>query len=563
MADWLDLARLAAQPGNDQRCVAVRGSERISHALFVRDVAAWQQCFAAHSGARVALYFTDSYAFATALFGAWHGGKTVVLPGDAQPETLERLGANVELLAGDLPGSIVPQGTAVDTPALMPLDPEATQAVLFTSGSSGSPVAINKRLGQLAAEVSALEQQFGGRLDAATVYATVSHQHIYGLLFVVLWPLAAGRPFVAQRLAYPEEMAQCLGPAPSILVSSPPHLKRLPETLDWRDACAGIRAVFSSGGVLLAEAAASCSTLLQSSPIEVFGSSETGGIAWRQQASHGECWEALPDVAWRCEGDVLHVRSPYVNRSEWFATADRAEAVPGGARFILRGRADRIAKIEGKRVSVTAIERNLRESPDVEDAKALVLGDPGAEKLAVVVVPTAAGWSALRSQGRRAFNEGLRTRLLRSVERVALPRSCRHVVSLPVNAQGKTTTAQLELLFRPYLPSVEWLRREPETACALLDVTPNLIVFDGHFPDAPLLPGVAQLDWAVEFARSCFALKGTFHRCEVLKFQLPVFPGTALQLDLHWSAQSGVLGFRYSSVQGAHASGRIVFAEAA
>lgn len=563
MADWNELAGIAAQPASDQRCVAVRGDERIAHARFVRDVAAWQQCFAAHAGERVALYFSDSYDFAAALFGAWHAGKTVVLPGDPQPETVERLAAHAELSAGELPGAIALLGLPSEGVSLAPLDVETTRLVLFTSGSSGVPVAIDKRLAQLAAEVRALQQQFGAGLEAATTYATVSHQHIYGLLFVVLWPLAAGRPFVAQRLAFPEEMAQCLGPEPSVLVSSPAHLKRLPDALDWRNACAGLRAVFSSGGVLPVEAAASCFTLLQTSPIEVFGSSETGGVAWRQQASHGERWQPLPGVAWRCEGDVLQVRSAHIGQNNWFATSDQAKAVADGSGFILRGRVDRIAKIEEKRVSLSAIERALCESPDIEDARAVVLGEPGAEKLAAVVVPTAVGWATLRSQGRRAFNEHLRARLLHSVERVVLPRSWRHVVSLPVNAQGKTTAAQLATLFRPYLPAVEWLQREPEAARAMLDVTAELIVFDGHFTDAPLVPGVAQLDWAVEFARSCFALQGDFQRCEVLKFQLPVLPGTALQLDLQWSVQSGALGFSYSSVHGAHASGRIVFAEAA
>lgn len=454
MADWIELADIAAQPASDQRCVAVRGQERISHARFVRDVAAWQKCFAVRAGDRVALYFSDSYDFAAALFGAWHAGKAVVLPGDAQPETIARLAADVELLAGELPGAIAPQGTPSDAATLVPLDIEATRLVLFTSGSSGVPVAIDKRLAQLAAEVRALQQQFGAGLPAATTYATVSHQHIYGLLFVVLWPLAAGRPFVAQRLAFPEEMAQCLGPEPSVLVSSPAHLKRLPDVLDWRNACAGLRAVFSSGGVLPAEAAANCSSLLQASPTEVFGSSETGGVAWRQQASHGERWQPLPGVAWRCEGEVLQVRSAHIGQGDWFATSDRAEVAADGAGFVLRGRVDRIAKIEEKRVSLSAIERTLCESPDVEDARAVVLGEPGAEKLAAVVVPTAAGWAKLRSQGRRVFNEDLRTRLLHSVERVVLPRSWRHVVSLPVNAQGKTTAAQLATLFRPYLPAV-------------------------------------------------------------------------------------------------------------
>lgn len=561
MADWLELAGIAIRPADEQRWVASRGDERISHVRFVRDVAAWQQCFAARSGGQVALYFVDSYAFAAALFGAWHAGKTVLLPGDAQPETVRRLEAAAELRAGDLPGAIEPPDSEGDACQLEPLDEATTRLILFTSGSSGVPVAIDKRLTQLAAEVRGLQQQFGDALDDAAVCATVSHQHIYGLLFVVLWPLAAGRPFVARRLSYPEEMAGQLGPAPSVLVSSPAHLKRLPDTLDWHTARSGLRAVFSSGGVLPAEAVEACLTLLQCSPVEVFGSSETGGIAWRQRAVHGECWQALPGVAWRCEGGVLEVRSPHVGQCDWFTTSDRAE--PDGTGFMLHGRVDRVAKIEEKRVSLSAIERALCDMSEIEDARVVVLGAPGAQRLGAVVVPSASGWARLRSHGKRAFNEQARACLLQGLERVVLPRSWRHVMALPVNAQGKTTAAQLAALFRPYLPAVEWLQREPQAACAVLDVTPELIVFDGHFPDAPLVPGVAQLDWAVEFARRCFELPQAFQRCEVLKFQLPVLPGTALQLDLQWNAQSCALGFRYSSVHGAHASGRIVFAEAA
>ena len=73
-----------------------------------------------------------------------------------------------------------------------------TRLVIHTSGSNGEPVAIPRRLAQLDAEVRALQQAFGAGLDEALVLGTVSHQHIYGLLFRVLWPLAAGRP--ARRL---------------------------------------------------------------------------------------------------------------------------------------------------------------------------------------------------------------------------------------------------------------------------------------------------------------------------------------------------------------------------
>jgi acyl-coenzyme A synthetase/AMP-(fatty) acid ligase len=55
-------------------------------------------------------------------------------------------------------------------------------------------------------------------------------------------------------------------------------------------------------------------------------------------------------------------------------------------RFRLLGRADRIVKIEERRVSLDALERALREDAEVDDVRVLVL--PGQrEQLAAVVVP--------------------------------------------------------------------------------------------------------------------------------------------------------------------------------
>jgi hypothetical protein len=49
---------------------------------------------------------------------------------------------------------------------------------------------------------------------------------------------------------------------------------------------------------------------------------------------------------------------------------------------------------------------------------------------------------------------------------------------------------------------------------------------------------------------------------EAMKFQRMVTPGTELDLNLSWHAENRVLNFRFESVQGAHASGRILFASA-
>lgn len=556
MAEWIPLGRVAL-PGPHGRHVALRNGHVLHHTRFAADAARWQSTFQAVAGPRIALYFEDAYDFATALFGAWHAGKVPVLPGDAQPATVERLMAQVDACAGDLPGAL----HAASTPAAgaRALDLHDTRLVIYTSGSSGQPVAIHKRLAQLDAEVAHLEAVFGGRIGAdALIFSTVSQQHIYGLLFLTLWPLAAGRCIAVERLAYAEQMAQRLAQQAGVLVSSPAHLKRLPEGLDAGAAKARLRAIFSSGGPLPPESAQQAHALLGQSPIEVYGSSETGGVAWRQRAVDGDAWTPLPGVQWRLQDDTLWVQSTHLDGDDWWETADRARALEGG-RFLLQGRADRIAKIEEKRVSLVAMEEALVATGDIAEARALLVPGQAGPRLGVVAVPSARGWEALRADGKRAFDESLRRHLLRGFERVVLPRRFRHVRELPVNTQGKATEALLFALFQPERPVPQWVERGATQATVVLDVRPELRVFDGHFPGAPVLPGVAQLDWAATLAREAFALPPRFLRAEQLKFQRPVLPPLLLQLHLEWKPQAGQVAFRFSSERGTHAGGRLVF----
>ena len=558
MADWIALTRVAL-PGPQGRAVARRGAEVLSHERFAADVARWQASFAAVPGPRIALYFDDAYDFACALFGAWHAGKVAVLPGDAQPATLQRLLPEVNGCAGDLPNALQPAATGAA--ALQPLDLRETRAVIYTSGSSGQPIAIHKRLAQLDSEIQHLEQVFGARIDAAgapVIHATVSHQHIYGLLFVTTWPLAAGRTVEVEKIAYPEQMAERLGRGPSVLVSSPAHLRRLPETLDWAAARSQIRAIFSSGGPLPPESSQQAHALLGESPTEVYGSSETGGVAWRQRARDGDAWTALPGVQWRLKDDTLCVQSSHLDGDDWWETSDRAKVLEDG-RFVLQGRADRIAKIEEKRVSLVAMEDALLASGAIAEARALLVSGEHGPRLAVVAVPNAQGWSRLQAQGKLALNGQLRAHLLQSFERVVLPRRFRYVRELPVNTQGKATEALLAALFQPELPLAQWRERRAPLAAVSLDIVPQLRVFDGHFPGAPVLPGVVQLDWAVLFGRQAFQLPQRFLRAEQLKFSQPVLPPLQLELALDWNDSTRQLHFKYSSQLGQHSSGRLVF----
>lgn len=90
-------------------------------------------------------------------------------------------------------------------------------------------------------------------------------------------------------------------------------------------------------------------------------------------------------------------------------------------------------------------------------------------------------------------------------------------------------------------------------------VPEDLHYFKGHFPNAPILAGVVQLHWAVEYAKEQFSLAHlNVQNLEVLKFKAVIIPGQNLQLTLTKKSSTKIV-FSYFSEKGQHASGRIVF----
>jgi len=547
-----------------------RAGEACAHGALLARIRAWAALGRRTDALQVALYHDDSLEFAAALLGAWLSGKTVWLGADVLPATCAALAAKAGAFWGQFPAGCAPRMPDADDDwqgEWAPPGADFPALVVFTSGSTGTPVPIPKRLSQLTGEVAALEAQFGARLGTAAILSTVSHQHIYGLLFRVLWPLAAGRPVHALRHEFPETLAPALAQGPAVLLASPAHLKRLPEHLDWRGAAAQLRAVFSSGGMLEAEAARHAQALLGQAPVEVYGSSETGGVAWRQrgEGAAADAWRALPGVRWRVDqGGLLAVQSPHagVPGDDWLGLADRAEDL-GDGHFVLCGRADRIVKIEEKRISLDAVEAALCASGMAREARVLAVPAPGRQVLAAFVVPSQAGQAVIEGAGSAALSRQLRAALGSSLEAVALPRRWRYLEQLPVNAQGKTTQAQLLSLLeppagRPRAPALRVLEQAPGRVLLELVVPADLLYFDGHFDVAPVLPGVVQVDWAIRYGREYLGLGPGFGGINALKFQQMIRPEQPVSLELVHDAAKDQLHFRYFSAAGAHASGRIL-----
>ncbi|MGQ7249646.1 AMP-binding protein [Halomonas sp. V046] len=515
---------------------------------------AWRVWLATQPMGRWLVIEPDPRAFTAALLALWETGRSAVLPGDDRPQTLARL---TPLVEGSLPATPPPPSQA-PPPTPVPIDPEAEAVVLYTSGSTGKPVMQPKRFRQLESELDRQAELWP--LEGAAVISQVSHQHIYGLLTGILRPLCHGVPFCGAENRYPEAMAERLAEASDAglgarLVSSPAQLSRLPEHLSWPSAAM----VFSSGAPLALRDAQRCEHLLGAPVIELYGSTETGGIAHRRQTL-SEAWTPLPDVEIALGDGTLSLRSPFLaSPQEWWQQADRVEPAANG--FRLLGRSDRVAKIGGKRISLTATERYLRQYATIDDAHCLDL-ERRDGRLGVVVA-MAAETLPHHHASRRALVTTLRDHLATLLEPVAIPRYWRFVQALPINSQGKRDHATLRRTFDD-LDDDRLARWLGASVCdgkhvIALEVPERLRYLQGHFDQFPLVPGVVMIQWAIHHARETFTGLGAFRGVERLKFQKVLLPGQRLALTLEH--RSDGIAFGFDSNLGRHASGRVRFVQ--
>ncbi|HET7133058.1 MAG TPA: AMP-binding protein, partial [Gammaproteobacteria bacterium] len=296
-------------------CFDRAGSERRWSELLA-SASALGAAVEAAGGQRWAVDLDDTFEFAAALLGCWAAHKTPVL---APHRLLETSGLTIDGTIGsdDAPGGArrIAWQQLPAARTLIADIPRDAELVLYTSGSTGVPKEVRRQVHNVEAELAVLEQLWGPALGRCRVYSTVSHRHVYGMLFRTLWPLLNRRPFATFDLAYPEQLVDERGNGHA-LIASPALLKRLAH-LPTRPAA--WRAVFSSGGLLLGDVAADAARVLGTCPIEVLGSTETSGIAFRRQTDAANtAWNTMPTVEARRSNDgFLEALSPFAGQPQW------------------------------------------------------------------------------------------------------------------------------------------------------------------------------------------------------------------------------------------------------
>jgi acyl-coenzyme A synthetase/AMP-(fatty) acid ligase len=317
-------------------------------------------------------------------------------------------------------------------------DPEDEWLRLFTGGSTGSPKMWTKTVRNLLSEsLSIVENYHISPRDR--MVATVSPNHIYGLLYSILAPLLASAAVAPQIPSFPGEIESAVRESnATILISVPAHYRALNG---HPFAPGALRLAFSSAGMLSAEDAAAFSNCTGVPIAEIYGSTETGGIAARVRAAGETDFKPYPAIDVRIEEERLKVRSDYlspdlpIQEDGYFVVGDRVAATAGG-RFELFGRSDGIVKVAGRRVDLDVVRQALKKLPQVQDAVAIALPvDNGRENQIVAVV-----------EG-RAVTADLHRMLSNALEPYARPRSIKVVAKIPMTSAGKIDRKAIEGLF--------------------------------------------------------------------------------------------------------------------
>lgn len=71
--------------------------------------------------------------------------------------------------------------------------------------------------------------------------------------------------------------------------------------------------------------------------------------------------------------------------------------------------------------------------------------------------------------------------------------------------------------------------------------------FDGHFPDFPILPAVAQVDLVVHFASEYFGIPIGVKEIKRIKFSEKILPDSVLLFKIRFDSEKSKLSFEIKS----------------
>ena len=426
--------------------IAWRADGAVTLRQFLAEVSQLLALFPA--GSHLLNMCNDRYRFSVGLAAAIVSGKVSLLPSTRTPEAVRQIKAfapdmfcltDSDLCTVDLPQLRYPvMGESLpDAFAIPQIESKQHIAVVFTSGSTGTPQPHPKTWGALVSSVQAEALRLGLLHNTpCTLIATVPPQHMYGLESTVLMAWLSGNALSHAQPFYPADICQALAavPTPRVLVSSPVHLRAL---LDAGLVLPEITQVVSATAPLSAQLAQDIEARCHAPLMEIYGSTETGQIATRRPTQTAE-WQLLPGIKLIVEGDSVRACGGHIETL--IAMSDMIEPITD-EHFLLHGRIADLVNIAGKRHSLASLNHLLTTIPGVLDGAFYMPDEANHDhitRLAACVVAPGLDASHLLAA------------LRKHIDPVFLPRPLLFVDALPRNSTGKLPSATLQALFQTH-----------------------------------------------------------------------------------------------------------------
>jgi len=271
---------------------------------------------------------------------------------------------------------------------------DAARVTFHTSGSSGSPKRCTHALATLWQEVDELVRLTPGR---TRILSAVPSHHIYGFLFTILLPRALGIDEAVDLRSASPAVALGQARAGDLIVAYP----------GWWEALARLDPQFGAGVVGVSSGAPCPDALavrLDAAGLrllQVYGSSETAGVGWRDAA--GAAFTLLP--YWRREQEAGElVRSLPDGSEARFPPQDKLEW-QGERRFLPAGRIDGAVQVGGINVFPAYVADVLKLHPRVLDAAVRMMRSDEGRRLKAFVVPRPAPGRPAAAPGDEADDE--------------------------------------------------------------------------------------------------------------------------------------------------------------
>ena len=465
---------------------------------------------------------TDRYRFAVGFFAALLRRQITLLPSSEAAAPMAALLSAYPDAYFLSDGAVTVSGTTRSVPfpddlrvgpalAVPEIPADQSAAVLFTSGSTGTPMPHMRSWGAMVNSTRAAGRALGLAGRVAHIVGTVPHQHSYGIESVIMLALQHGLAFHRGRALLPGDIAGQLTdiPAPRMLVTTPIHLRSL---VSLEGALPVLDRIVCATAPLSVDLARAAEARFAAPLYEIYGCTEVGQIAVRRTVETSE---------WTCiDGVVLDPRDGDI----WASGEAAASTAPLGdiidliddGRFVLKDRKSDVVNIAGKRSSLGYLNHHLNAIDGVRDG-VFTVPENGGRLSAYVVAP---GLTA------REITAALR----RQLDPAFLPRPVHFVDSLPRNAVGKMTRQALDSLAATMQDEDGWSSRAYR-------FTPDHPTGAGHFPGNPIIPGALLLDRMLQ----AIGPHAGRRDIRVAKFLRPVRPGD--EVTFRWRGNGRDIAF--------------------